>query len=147
MSLSNFSEDLNIISKLPDAPTLTASQLKAKFDEGGLKIKDYINEQLLPDISEAFAAKEQRMEEALSNVRESLPEIADSLEDASENKALSANKGKELYSLITENSTDINDLKTLIANLTTAVNSKQNTITYGEGTPSGGVNGDIYLMY
>lgn len=64
--------DLNIIAKLDDEPNdvggLTADQLKAKFDEAGNLIKNYINNTLIPailasDSTEAAreAAEQQRV--------------------------------------------------------------------------------------
>ena len=57
--------DLNIIQKLDDEPNdvggLTADELKAKFDEAGNIIKNFINESLIPEIL---------AEEAVEHVRE-----------------------------------------------------------------------------
>ena len=53
MGISTFDEDLNIISALPTcpaAPEYTADEIKGKFDEGGKKIKEYINSTLIPQI-------------------------------------------------------------------------------------------------
>lgn len=54
MSLTLFNKDLDIIAKLEDEPNdvggLGAAQLKAKFDEAGNIIKDYINKTLIPEI-------------------------------------------------------------------------------------------------
>ncbi|MBR6801738.1 MAG: hypothetical protein IKM61_08310 [Eubacteriaceae bacterium] len=50
MSLPLFTEDLNIISSLDDAPQMDAAELKAKFDEAANLLKDYINEDLIPAI-------------------------------------------------------------------------------------------------
>lgn len=51
MAIPNFLDDLNIISKLGDYPRsddgLSTMQFKAKFDEAGLKIQNYINNTLL----------------------------------------------------------------------------------------------------
>lgn len=51
-----------IIQKLDDEPNdvggLSAAQLKAKFDEGGEQIKEYINNTLLLGLDESFATKE-----------------------------------------------------------------------------------------
>jgi hypothetical protein len=46
MKLNKFTEDMRIISKLSDNPTETASELKAKFDESGIKIQNFINEMI-----------------------------------------------------------------------------------------------------
>ncbi len=56
MAFTQFTHDMDILSKLSDAPNvddgLTASQLKAKFDECGKVIKDYINNVLLVEAQE-----------------------------------------------------------------------------------------------
>lgn len=53
--LAVFSKDMNIIAVLSDAPVpsgdLTEAQFKAKFDEGGLALKQYINNTLIPYIT------------------------------------------------------------------------------------------------
>ena len=52
MSLEKFTKEMAIIQQLDDEPNdvggLTAAQLKAKFDEGGQALKDYLNGTLLP---------------------------------------------------------------------------------------------------
>lgn len=65
MALTEFTKDMNIISKLDDEPNdvggLTSVELKAKFDEGGLALKAWLNETLLPALvaaNLAFAATE-----------------------------------------------------------------------------------------
>lgn len=59
-------DDLDIIQKLDDEPNdvggLTAAQLKAKFDEGPNAIKRYINDELLPAISDTVAEADVRAE-------------------------------------------------------------------------------------
>lgn len=61
MALSQFSKDMNIIAALDDEPNdvggLSAGELKAKFDEGGLALKEYINGTLLIQISAQLATK------------------------------------------------------------------------------------------
>lgn len=57
MALTNFEKDMAIIQKLDDEPNdvggMTAAELKAKFDEGGLAIKEYINGTLIPNVAKA----------------------------------------------------------------------------------------------
>ncbi len=57
-------DDLDIIQKLDDEPNdvggLTAAELKAKFDAAGNTIKRYINEELLPAISDTVAEADAR---------------------------------------------------------------------------------------
>lgn len=43
MAFTELTDNLNIISQLPDQPELSAAALKEKFDEAGNTIKDYIN--------------------------------------------------------------------------------------------------------
>lgn len=50
MSLTKLEENLSIIENLPDSPTMETTKLKQKFDEGSIKIKDYINEILTVEI-------------------------------------------------------------------------------------------------
>ena len=56
MAIPKFLEDLNIISKLGDYPgsdnNLSTAQFKAKFDEAGQKIQNYINNTLLPHLNQ-----------------------------------------------------------------------------------------------
>ncbi len=54
MALTTMTDDLNIIAALDDEPNdvggLTASQLRAKFDEGSNDIKTYINDTHIPEL-------------------------------------------------------------------------------------------------
>ncbi len=56
MAFTQFTNDMDIIAKLSDSPNVddgfSADQLKAKFDEGGKAIKDYINNVLLVEALE-----------------------------------------------------------------------------------------------
>lgn len=50
MAFTKNTDDMNIIQKLDDEPNdvggLTATQLKAKFDEGGINLQDFINDHI-----------------------------------------------------------------------------------------------------
>jgi hypothetical protein len=52
VSISKFEKNMNIISALPNEPNdvggLSANELKRKFDEGGIAVQQYINEELVP---------------------------------------------------------------------------------------------------
>ena len=52
MSLTKFEKDMDVVQKLDDEPNdvggLTSAALKAKFDEGGEAVKEYLNDVLLP---------------------------------------------------------------------------------------------------
>lgn len=59
MAIRKFTENVNVISALPDvpsAPEYNASILKAKFDEAAQKIKAYLNDTLVPDIENTAIA-------------------------------------------------------------------------------------------
>lgn len=62
--IPDLDDDLDVIQKLDDEPNdvggLTAAQLKAKFDEGPNAIKRYINNELLPAISDTVAEADAR---------------------------------------------------------------------------------------
>ena len=61
MALERFEKNMGIIQQLPDEPNdvggLSSAELKAKFDEGGEALKEYINEVLLPGIEDAGLAE------------------------------------------------------------------------------------------
>ena len=46
MALTKLEENLNTIENLPDSPNLEPNELKRKFDESSIKIKNFINETL-----------------------------------------------------------------------------------------------------
>lgn len=50
--MERLTADLNIISSLADQPAMTARDLKAKFDEAGNIIKDFLNDQLLDELED-----------------------------------------------------------------------------------------------
>jgi len=50
MSISKFNENVNIITSLPDKPTISASELKIAFDTSANLIKTYINTVLIPEV-------------------------------------------------------------------------------------------------
>lgn len=72
IELEYLNGDLNIIQKLDDEPNdvggLTSAQLKAKFDEAGNAIKDYINNDLIPAILAADATEAERAAAEASRV-------------------------------------------------------------------------------
>jgi hypothetical protein len=57
MSLSKFTGDTNNIQSLPDQPSISASELKAKFDKTGADIKEYINNTLTEEIDTELGNK------------------------------------------------------------------------------------------
>lgn len=63
MTLTKLTADVENISKLPDLPNqnggLTPAQLKAKYDQAGKDIKDFINNILISELPSEFATKEE----------------------------------------------------------------------------------------
>lgn len=160
MALTKLTDNLNIIQSLANKPPLEAEELKAEFDKAANSIKEYINEILTEEI-----------ETLINNTVESAKVIVENiLTSESTINALSASQGKTLKDLIDTinskldgisegaNKTIIEDILTSenIANALSAnqgrvlnekIETKQNTITRGTTTPSGGNAGDIYIQY
>ena len=89
IELEYLNGDLNIIQKLDDEPNdvggLTSAQLKAKFDEAGNAIKDYINNDLIPAILAADATEAERTAAEASRVyAESLRVAAETAREQAE---------------------------------------------------------------
>lgn len=88
MNLPKLTNDLNIITTLSNRPTETAEELKAKFDEAGKIIKEYLNSTLLPnieqgtdeDISRAIAVVEETISNLEDNVENTLNTTIESLQ-------------------------------------------------------------------
>ncbi len=55
MAFTMLNADMSIIQKLADNPTETAAELKAKFDEGGEAVKEYLNSVHLPELEAEVA--------------------------------------------------------------------------------------------
>lgn len=61
MAITFFTEDMNIIQKLDDQPNdvggLSADELKQKFDEGGNKLKAFLNNSLIPQLNNVITSQ------------------------------------------------------------------------------------------
>ena len=70
--IRELTQDLDIISALENEPNdeggLSATELKAKFDEGAGAIKEYINGTLIPDVSDTISAEIAAAELASGNL-------------------------------------------------------------------------------
>lgn len=88
MSFTNLTENLNIISSLPDKPTLQSNELKNEFDKAGNLIKEFINDTLLIEVTEEILKNKTTVENSLSS--------------DSTSRALSSAQGKALKTLIDE---------------------------------------------
>lgn len=72
MSLTKFTENTNVISELPDAPSMSAQEIKAKFDEAGTKIKNYINNTLTEETEQLVSGTRTSLQTIISNLRTEL---------------------------------------------------------------------------
>lgn len=100
LQIPSLDEDLNIIQKLDDEPNdvggLSAAELKAKFDEAGLQIQNYLNETLLPAISDTVVEHEQREEaEAARAAAEQAREAAERERQARETARIAAEQERQ----------------------------------------------------
>lgn len=100
MSIPTLDTDLSIIQKLDDYPNdvggLSAAELKAKFDEGGLALQTYINTVLIPALVAANvpftpsqAINETSIQAAIENVQK---QIANSVAGAIPNNTIGLEK-------------------------------------------------------
>ena len=125
MAFTQITKDMSIIQKLADNPTETAAELKAKFDEGGEAVKEYLNSVHLPELEAEVTGLKGDIS-GLETAVGDIPAVIDNLTSTSATDALSANQGKALN---------------------TTLAGKQKTITAGTGSPSGGADGDVYIKY
>ena len=72
MSLTKFTENTNVISELPDAPSMSAQEIKAKFDEAGTKIKNYLNNTLTDETEQLVSGTKTSLQTIISNLRTEL---------------------------------------------------------------------------
>lgn len=52
MAIRECTVNTNNISQLPDDPALTPSEIKAEFDQAATDLKNYINNELIPDANQ-----------------------------------------------------------------------------------------------
>ena len=138
MSIPTLDTDLSIIQKLDDYPNdvggLSASELKAKFDEGVLALQKYLNTVLIPALVAANvpftptqAINETSIQAAIENVQK---QIANSVAGAIPNNTIGLEKmTASLQKTITSGgaaSTAVSALTEVVAENTTAI-SKNTT--------------------
>lgn len=101
MSLTKFSVNTNVIENLPDAPNLSSDQLKQKFDEVGMGIKDYINNILTNEIETLVATEKATLQ---TIIKDEKTVLLTSIEE----KILEDNKKKYYIGKIIMDTKDIN---------------------------------------
>ena len=67
MSIERCTVDTNVISELPDAPAISATELKGKFDNADSGLKGYINNTLIPDIESAIDTESTAIRTVIDN--------------------------------------------------------------------------------
>ena len=73
-NIEKFTEDVNVHQSLDDQPSLTASELKKKWDEPVNKIKFYLNNTLIPKIETEVP------KEIAEQIKTAIKEVTDELE-------------------------------------------------------------------
>ncbi len=146
MSLTKCSADVNVISGLQDAPSLTASELKGKFDAAGRQIVEYLNNTLTEQVDEQLDDMQEEIER--------IPVVVNSLDSNDTSAALSAAQGKELAAraeqargLAEQGKTLAEQSKSLAEQSKSLAEQKQDRISMGTSAPSGGYDGQIYIWY
>lgn len=120
MAISKMTDDLNIISSLPDRPTLTSQELKEQFDKASNLIKKYINEKLTEEVAT-------ELETTINEAKSYVDSLSETLEGSVDSK-------------ITELETSVNKS---ISDIQTSVNSSISNINNSVGGKT--VYGDITI--
>ena len=87
--MEKFTEDLNIIRSLPDNPALTSDDFRSKFDEAGKKIKEYLNNIVIPEVESK--AGEEELNQLKGRIDESLEELEGNVNSTIEELTSSVN--------------------------------------------------------
>lgn len=130
MALTEFQDDLNIIQKLDDEPNdvggLTAAELKAKFDEAGLTIQNWLNTVLLPALVAANLGFQATTDIPAKTVQAAIENVQEQVK----NMAIGAvPNGSVNYLKLAS------DVTTLLTNLQTALSAAQVKIETLENRP------------
>jgi hypothetical protein len=165
MAIQNFDKDMRIISALSDEPNdvggLTATELKEKFDEGGLALQDFINNILLPALNDwevtggSGGHVVQNRNGAAMPQRTRLMFLGTVTDDGTSTVVTFTPDDIGAARAVHKHSTaDITTGTMPIAyggtGAATAADARRSlgvpTITYGTDAPSGGKDGDIYFQ-
>ena len=105
--------NLNFISSLPDDPAIMTSELKQEFDKAGNTIKGYINDILLPDITNA---DENTATSVMNQVRAAIDDFENEIESTINDFKNQVNGS-------------LSSMQDTISNMSGSVNSK---VSYGD---------------
>ena len=123
MNLPIFTENVNVHQSLPDQPTLTAIELKKKWDEGASKIKAFINETLIPALNEQLPEELEAQRESILN---EVNGLLNALKSTYDTKFTSVNNS---IATINNNINTINGKITSINNSITTINNNISSLT------------------
>ena len=165
MAIQNFDKDMRIISALSDEPNdvggMTATEMKEKFDEGGLALQDFINNILLPALNDwevtggSGGHVIQTRNGAAMPQRTRLMFLGTVTDNGTSTIVTFTPEDIGAAKAVHKHSTaDITTGTLPIAyggtGAATAADARRSlgvpTITYGTGAPSGGKDGDIYFQ-
>ena len=130
MALTEFQDDLNIIQKLDDEPNdvggLTAAELKAKFDEAGLTIQNWLNTVLLPALVAANLAFQETTDIPAKTVQAAIENVQEQVKQAT---IAAVPNGSINYAKLA------NDVTTILTLLRTDLTQAQGNITELQNRP------------
>ena len=72
MSLTKCTVNTNVIESLPDAPTFSADDLKRKFDQAPVGIKNFINDIMLGEIEQLIAMEKNNLQKIITETKNNL---------------------------------------------------------------------------
>lgn len=122
VQLTKFTEDMNKVSSLADQPTITSTALKAKFDEGGQKIKEYLNGTLVEEVQDTFQDLEGEIQDALEQIQALLDDLT--AENISYDNTSSGMTADDVQEAIDELKGITNTLSTSIGSVDTTAGKK-----------------------
>lgn len=139
VQLTKFTEDMNKVSSLADQPTITSTALKAKFDEGGQKIKEYLNGTLVDEVQDAFQDLEGEIQDALEQIQTLLDALT--AENISYDNTSSGMTATNVQAGIDELKGITNSLSTSIGSVNTTAGKK--TVYSDFATTTGSANPSV----
>lgn len=121
-------DDVDVIQKLDDEPNdvggLTAAELKAKFDEAANIIKTYLNETLVPQLSDTVAEAEVRAQAESERIANEMARVeGENLREEAEVARVQAEEGRVVSEQTRQ--TDENGRKTSETNRISAESTRQ----------------------
>lgn len=86
IQIDKMTEDVNIHQSLPDKPTLSSNDLKIKWDLGVTRIKNYINDILIPSVEKFSTEVEKKIRDFSTSLEEYINEVITNFKNEINNK-------------------------------------------------------------